>query len=81
MPGSPLIEIVPDAQWPKMWRIKYPDDRISDMVNLSRARDAAMDAALANLNLKQSGHVRSGPPSDFLEQAATPTAEGPATHG
>jgi hypothetical protein len=31
----------PDVKWPGMWRIHAPDGRISDMVNLSRAKDAA----------------------------------------
>jgi hypothetical protein len=33
--------VVPDERWPKTWRIRWPDGRISDMVNLSRAKDAA----------------------------------------
>jgi len=37
----PLAEIVPDTHWPNMWRIAWPDGRLSDMTNLSRARDAA----------------------------------------
>jgi hypothetical protein len=28
-------------RWPKMWRIRRPDGSTSDMVNLSRAKDAA----------------------------------------
>ena len=38
----PLIEVVPDAKWPGMWRLRTPDGTLSDMVNLSRAKDAAM---------------------------------------
>jgi hypothetical protein len=34
------VGIVPDGRWPNMWRVKYGDGRISDMVNLARARDA-----------------------------------------
>jgi hypothetical protein len=37
----PLATIVPDAQWPGMWRIEWPDGSLSDMANLSRAKDAA----------------------------------------
>lgn len=36
-----LATVVPDSQWPGMWRIAWPDGRQSDMVNLSRAKDAA----------------------------------------
>jgi len=31
--------IVPDPLWPSMWRIKFADGRLSDMVNLTRAKD------------------------------------------
>jgi len=37
----PLARIVPDDTYPTMWRIHWPDDRVSDMVNLARAKDAA----------------------------------------
>ena len=37
----PLAKIVPDSCWPDMWRIAWPDGQLSDMVNLSRAKDAA----------------------------------------
>jgi hypothetical protein len=36
--------IVPDAQWPGMWRVKLPSG-LSDMVNLTRARDGALGVA------------------------------------
>jgi hypothetical protein len=32
--------IVPDATWPGMYRIRRPDGTLSDMANLTRARDA-----------------------------------------
>ena len=31
---------VPDAAHPGMWRVQWPDDRLSDMTNLTRAKDA-----------------------------------------
>jgi hypothetical protein len=34
------IGIEPDVRWPSMWRVKYADGRVSDMVNLARAQDA-----------------------------------------
>ena len=34
---------VPDAIYPGMWRVQWPDGRLSDMVNLSRANDAISD--------------------------------------
>ena len=30
----------PDDNWKGMWRVRWPDDRLSDMVNLTRAKDA-----------------------------------------
>jgi hypothetical protein len=33
--------VVPDPEWPKMFRVRLPDGSLTDMVNLSRARDAA----------------------------------------
>jgi hypothetical protein len=36
------ITVEPDTQWPHMWRIRTPDGRVSDMVNLTRAKDAAL---------------------------------------
>src|SRR5262245_20960112 len=38
---EPLVHIAPDGVYPNMWRIHWPDGRISDMVNLTRAKDAA----------------------------------------
>src|SRR5262245_13973247 len=37
----PLANIVPDRRWPDMWRIARPDGHLSDMLNLTRAKDAA----------------------------------------
>jgi len=33
-------EIVPDAKWPGMYRLRLPDGSLSDIVNLTRAKDA-----------------------------------------
>jgi hypothetical protein len=32
--------MVPDAKWPNMYRLRFPDGRLTDMVNLTRAKDA-----------------------------------------
>ena len=45
-----LAEIVPDDKYPGMWRIKLPGAPLSDMVNRTRAKDAAMYLALKELN-------------------------------
>ena len=44
-----MLKIVPDKVWPGMWRILHRD-RLSDMVNLSRAKDAGFSIALGFLN-------------------------------
>jgi len=40
-----LVWVEPDSVYPNMWRIVWPDGRVSDMVNLARAKDAAMTLA------------------------------------
>jgi len=40
-----VASIAPDLTWPDMWRVKI-DDRLTDMANRVRARDAAMALAL-----------------------------------
>jgi len=48
--GRARATIEPDAEWPGMFRVLMPDGHLSDMVNLSRAKDAALSLALAVLN-------------------------------
>jgi len=38
--AAPYVGIVSDAKWPKMYRLKRADGSLSDMVNLTRAREA-----------------------------------------
>ena len=33
-------KVVPDAAHPGMWRVRWPDRRLSDITNLTRAKDA-----------------------------------------
>lgn len=35
------FSVVPDEKYSSMWRVRRPDGSLSDMVNFSRARDAA----------------------------------------
>jgi hypothetical protein len=37
-----MATIVPDKTWPGMWRVRMPDGHLTDMVNLTRAKDAAV---------------------------------------
>lgn len=38
---APLVRVVPDLVYPQMWRMDWPDGRLSDLGNLSRIKDAA----------------------------------------
>ena len=60
-----LAEIVRDPTYPSMWRFRLlPDGELFDMVNLTRAKDAAATHVLAVLNGKETVQggavVRSG---------------------
>lgn len=39
--GEPVLTLVPDATYPHLYRITYPNGWQSSPANLSRARDAA----------------------------------------
>jgi hypothetical protein len=47
--GRVVGTVVPDAKWPGMWRVSC-GGKLSDMANLTRAKDAAKSIALAELN-------------------------------
>ena len=59
-----LVRIEPDGKWRKMFRVRLPDGGISNLANLSRAKDAAFAIALRLLNSEpqettlRSSHVR-----------------------
>ena len=48
--GRLLATVEPDQKWNGMWRVRLPDGFLSDMVNRTRARDAAISLALGALN-------------------------------
>jgi hypothetical protein len=48
-----LARIVADRVYPGMWRLRMPSAKLSDMTNLTRAKDAATSIALAILNREQ----------------------------
>jgi hypothetical protein len=50
---SILAQIVADRVYPSMWRVKMPSGKLSDMTNLTRAKDAAMSIAISILNRAQ----------------------------
>jgi hypothetical protein len=43
--GSSLVEVVPDDNWPGMWRVRQRDGSLTDMANLTRAKDSALAIA------------------------------------
>ena len=50
--GRLLATVQPDRHWAGMYRVRFRDGHLTDMVNLSRAKDAAIALALTNLNNK-----------------------------
>src|SRR5262249_46106353 len=48
--GKALATVEPDAQYAGMWRIRMPDGWVSDLANLTRAREAAIASVLFVLN-------------------------------
>jgi hypothetical protein len=47
-----LARLVPDTNYPIMWRVLLLDGHLTDMLNHTRAKDAALALALATLNRK-----------------------------
>lgn len=45
------VSVRPDFEWPGIWRV-HDGDRVSDMVNLSRAKDAAITWALPRVQTR-----------------------------
>jgi hypothetical protein len=48
--GRLLAAVEPDAKWPAMYRARLPNGHLTDMVNLTRAKDAAIALACTELN-------------------------------
>lgn len=51
--GRVLASVEPDLTSLSMWRVRLPDGYLTDMVNLSRAKDAAASLALGVLNSRR----------------------------
>jgi hypothetical protein len=78
-----LVTLVRDEKYPSMWRIKRADG-LSDMVTLTRAKDAALDFADRYLRQKageSAGEAREnefgGPPLPHHPPEAKPSHGGP----
>ena len=55
LPGSKraIVHVLPDLTYPTMWRVRFPDGRLSAMANKPRAKDAALLHAASLLNQEQ----------------------------
>ena len=62
-----IVAIVPDKTYPQMYRVRLPDGQLTDMVNRTRARDAARGLALAILN-RQESDVAASPIAQNVQQ-------------
>ncbi len=51
--GRVVASTEADQDWLGMWRVKMPDGHLTDMVNRTRARDAALTLAAADLNMQE----------------------------
>jgi hypothetical protein len=70
--GKPLLRVVRDGCYPGMWRVCYPDGRLSDMANLPRAKDAAEVISLRAFSgirlFRWKGHVSESPGGGHLQR-------------
>jgi hypothetical protein len=48
-----LLWIERDGLYPEMWRVRRPDGSLTDMVNRTRAKDAAASIALSFLEVSE----------------------------
>ena len=76
--------VVPDTKWPGMYRVRAPDGGLSDVVNLSRAKDAAVclacprglgGSAVAHWDSRETD--TEGPPMRYSDPPATMVAASP----
>jgi len=64
-----VAQVVADALHPGMYRVDLGDDPLSDMVNLTRAKDAALSLADRAIE-KGRQRVQGAPPISFPDPAA-----------
>jgi len=51
LPAGRLLAVIePDSEPTGLYRVRFPDGEISDVTNLTRAKDAAIVRGLAKLN-------------------------------
>lgn len=52
-----LVSVVQDWKYTTMWRVRTSDGALSDQVNLTRAKDAAVSIVLRGLNTQETPRV------------------------
>jgi hypothetical protein len=68
--GSRLLATIePDGTWAGMFRVRLPSGHVTDMVNVTRAKDAAISLALAALN-RHARRAATAPPMRPNREAA-----------
>jgi len=66
--GRLLATVEDDAEWVGMYRVRLPGGHLTDMANLTRAKDAAISLVLAKLN-SQETDAEGSPMRSFSEAA------------
>jgi hypothetical protein len=75
-----VLHIAPDAVYPGMWRVKRADGGLSDIVNLTWARDGAAAIALQALNRGREGQPMKPSTTKRLEALEEAADIGPRVH-
>src|SRR5260370_17921421 len=70
--GQVVAQVIPDALHPGMYRVDLGDDPLSDLVNLTRAKDAALSLADRAIEAGRLSHP-CGPPLSFPDPALPPS--------
>jgi len=56
--GKIIARIIADETYPKMWRVVRPDGSLSDMANVTRARDACTCSGSSRFKWQRNGSRR-----------------------
>jgi hypothetical protein len=76
-----IVRIVPDGTRPGMWRIRHAGGRLSDMANLTWAKDGAIAVAMRLLDPRKRGeqHAHNSSPISEPDPAVTQVPDAPAS--
>ena len=78
--------VIPDSQYPGMWRSRLSGGQLSDMANLAWAKNAVLVAAELELEWEERQRAANHPSKcpenrGVFEDAASPAAQIPLRHG